>query len=287
MTRAVSTAIDVAVALLLVSAAVGVLVASGTGPPPVPDAGPPAETLATATVSVTYSPGTEQPHGRAGESGRVVGPGSRRARGTLADLLGDAAVENVTLGGTEVTRIDGGFEAAVRRAVANATGRRTAVRATWAPYPGAPVGGVVRAGHRPPPQATVGSVTVTVDSGCPPVATEARRVADEGGFDAVARVVSRAVIRCLFPPRRTVLALVAGDAGEQVTGLRYRRFAALTGAELADAIDRGDVRRANARLTRALADRLAADMRQRFSSPRAAARAVDVATVRVVVRRWD
>lgn len=285
MTRAVSTVVDVALALLLVTAAVGVLVSAGTGTPPSPDAAPAAETLATTSVAVKYSLSPGARHGPADRFGRVDGPGFRRtARGTLVTLLADAAVGNLSVRGTQVTHSGEGFAAATRLAVANATDRRTAVRATWAPYPGAPVSGVVRAGARPPANSTVGAVTVTVDSGCPAVGGEGHGGAH--GFDAVARETARAIVRCQFPPRRTRLALAGDYPVDALVRHRYRRFAALLGADLGGAIASGHVHDANARLTRPLADVLARDLRRRFDSPSAAAGAVDVTTVRVVVRRW-
>lgn len=287
MTRAVSTVLDVAVALLLVSAAVGVLVAEGGGSNPTPDAAPAAETLATGTASLEYTLAPGARHGPADRFHRVGGPGFRRtAHGTLLEHLRDAATGNVTVSGTEVTRTDDGFTARVNRAVAQATARRTAVRATWSPYRGSPVAGAVRVGRGPPPDATTSSVTVAVDSGCPPAAGAARRAAESGGYEAVGRVVARAVVRCLFPVRPTRLALAGDYPVDELTRHRYRRFAGLTGTALGSTIGPRDVDRANARLHRALAARFAADMRARFETPAAAARTVDVDTVRVVVRRW-
>lgn len=275
MSRAVSTVLDVAVALLLVSAAVGVVVAQDRARHTTPDASPAAEALATSTTTVPY---TLDPDGRGDQSVR------RTAHGTLLDLAADAAVRNVSVRASQVSHAADGYEAVVRQAIVNATGRRTTVLATWAPYPGSPVAGTLRAGERPPPAATTAAVAVTVDSGCRPVADGAVAAAADG-FDAVARVVARGVIRCQFPARRTRLALAGDGPMAALVARRYDRMATLTGADTGD-VDPAGVRRANTLLWRALAEGLESDMRARFDSPTAAARAVDVGTVEVVVRRW-
>lgn len=287
MTRAVSTVLDVAVSLLLVSAAVGVVV---TAPEPrrgTPSPAATGETLATATADVEYAltPAPARSPSRV-SFGRTDGPEFRRAaHGTLADLLADAALGNVSVRDREVTRTGDGFERVVRAATRNATGRRAAVRAVWTPYRGAPVVGRMRAGRRPPRDAAVGAITLSVASDCPAARDRALDAANDTGYRGVARAVAASVVACLFPPGRTRLALAGDYPVSALVRHRYARVARLAGTSLPP-LDPGNVTRANRSLVAALASLFRDDMRERFASPSAAARAVHVDEVRVVVRRW-
>jgi hypothetical protein len=289
--------LDALLFCLLVGAAVGTL----SLPADRLDAGSAdaaATTLTTTTASVNY---TLAPGARQADESLVAfpterGPEFRRTdHGTLAALLASAAVGNVTVveppdtSPTELTHASDDHERVVRRAVRNATrgGRRVAVRAVWEPYPGAPVSGRVHVGPRPPPTADVWAVSRAVDSELPSVRERAIATATDHGYDGVARVVADAVVRGLFPPRSTRHALHGDHPVDALVAYRYRRFAELLDARVAGPVSDGESRRANARLRRALADRLADDLRTSFDSPPAAARAVTVGEVRLTVRTWS
>lgn len=173
--RAVSTVLDVSVALLLVGASVLTLLNT---PAPEPD---PAEdraeevatTLAGSTATVRFEDGE----------------GTRTVHGTYTGLLADAAVSNRT-----PTSGRG-----LRTAVANATrpvlggrGWRAQVVATWRPFEGADDVAQVRVGSTPPVGVDVHAATMAVPSGFDPVRDEARIAAERDGFDGVAAVLAKA-----------------------------------------------------------------------------------------------
>ena len=293
--RAVSTVLDTGVFLLLVGAAMLTL-AVPAGPLPFADADaadPTADVLATSTADVQYSlaPGARQADEELVSFPRTGGPAfDRTAHGTLADHLGTATVETLTVDGRRVTHTGDGF----RTAVANAT--RTAlrgrdhlaqVRAVWEPYPDAPMRGEVTVGRSPPPATTVHAATLTVDSGLPAARQQARTVAASGSYASVAEAVAVRVVDGLFPPEAAEDALLGDYPVDRLVAYRYRQMGRLLGANVTAAVRANDVERANAALTDSLADRLAADMRTQFESPAAAAERVRVGTVRVTVRTWS
>ncbi|MFB6142082.1 MAG: hypothetical protein ABEJ30_01920 [Halorientalis sp.] len=293
--RAVSTVLDTGLFLLLVGAAmltltlpVGTLptadaaVADGTG-----------DVIATTTADVRYTlaPGGSEVNGSVVAFPDASGPGFRRtAHGTLATHLAAAAVASLTVGGERVSHSRDGFRDAVRNATAAAVRNRdqlVRVRAVWRPYPGAPVRGVVHVGPRPPPSVAVHTATLTVDSGLPATRGAAVAAAASGGYQAVGRTVSRHVVAGLFPPNATRSALLGDYPTEHLAASRYHRLAAALGANLGSAVRRDDPASANTALTSALGARFAADMRERFRSPAAAANRVAVGTVRITVRTWS
>lgn len=294
--RAVSTALDVVLAVVIVSGALVVLAGVGGGPPAnhgTDAADGTAELLGATTASVNY---TLSPGARHADARDVVafddtgGPEFRRhEHGTLAELLGRATVEDAALDGRELSRSDDDFERAVRAAVRDALAgvdARVQVRAVWQPYRGAPLSGRVVVGDAPPGDTTVHAATVRVPSSLPATRDRARRVAGRG-YDAVAMAVADGTIRGLFTPEETWLALRADYPVAHLATYRYRRVAGLLGVEVAEPLSTYDVSAANKRLTAALAERFERDMRERFESPGAAARSVATGEVVVVVRTWS
>ena len=289
MSRAISTVVDVTAFLLLVGAAVAVMVSgsavetAGTGNP----AAERAELLASSTASVEYAlePSGEPP----GWTTDVAASHRRTAHGTLAELLGEAAMSRVTVSGHRLSRAGVGFE----RAVANATRTRlrertfrTAVRARWEPYRDAPMIATTRVGERPPPSSDVDAATLSVPSPAPSVRKEAYRAADRSGYDGVATVVAGAVVEGLFPPRQAQFALDGDYPADRLMTNRYRRLGRLTRAGRLP-VESNATTELNARLTDALAARLESDMRDRFGSPQAAANAVRTGEITITVRTWD
>ena len=289
MTRAMSTVADVTVFLLFVGAAAGTLV-SGVGvEKPAATTNPAAEqasTLATSTASVEYD--------------LVVPPSDRRtppdnatrrertSHGTVAELLGEAAMSGITVDGERVSSAGTDFEsrvAAATRDRLHSRGHRTSVRVTWAPYPGSPVSGEYRVGDRPPDSVDVRAATVTVPSGMENVSQPAHEAAKTNGYDGVATVVARSVIDGLFPPTQSRYALRGDYPSDVLLAARYERMADLTGTSVA--VERQSAVEMNRDLTAALAARLQTDLRSRYDSPADAARAVRVSRVRVTVRTWS
>jgi hypothetical protein len=288
--RAVSTLVDAAAFLLLVSAAVGTLALPAVAPERPPAAGASVERLSTVTANPHYSlaPGAREANESLVAFEHTEGPEfDRVAHGSVASLLADAAVGNVAVDGRELTRADDGFERAVRAAARDATTRRVRLGAVWTPYPGSPVRGTLAAGPRPPADAQVGVRTLVVDSGVPAVRERARAAARTDGYEGVARAVARATVRGLFPPGEMRLALRGDYPVSALARYRYLRGGRLLDADVRESVDAVEPRRANERLSRALAARLERDMRSRFETPGAAARAVRTGEVRIVVRRWE
>jgi len=289
MSRATSTVVDVTAFLLLVGAAIAVVVNGAAVEQPT--TGNPAaertELLTTSTASVEYAltvPGDPPPWTTNARAARL-----RTAHGTLAELLAEAAMGRVAYEGHRLSRAGVEFEAGVATTTRNRLherGRRTAVRAHWEPYRGAPLNATMRVGERPPPGADVDAATTTVASPSPAVSERAHRAATEGGYSAVAAVVAGATIEGLFPPQRAQLALDGDYPEGRLMRHRYRRLGALTrtGQLSVRSTPAGEL---NANLAAALAGRFESDMRSRFDSPEAAADAVDTGTVTITVRTWE
>lgn len=285
MTRGISTVLDAAVFLLLVSLAATTLVVP-TGPAPAPSDEPAATVVARTTAAVDYSlaPGAR---GAPDRFPRVDGTFERHASGRLAALLARAAVRNATVDGTQLTRASDGYERAVAAAVGNATGPRTTVVAAWRPFPGAGVRGQVRAGATPPPDASVAAATLTVETRGGDARARALAAADRSGYAGVARVLAAATVRTLLPREGMANALAADYPTDRLAVRRYRRAGDLFGVHLDDAVVAGDAAAANDRLRAAVATRFERRLRAQFDSPSAAARRVRAGRVDIVVRRWS
>lgn len=289
--RAVSTVVDVALCLLLISAAIGTLGlpdGPSTERPARPAPAATAEALTTGSVSVAYeldTGGLVGPDGSGGDTGET----DRVAHGSYAALLAEAAVENATLDGRPLSDASDGFERGVAAAVSNATratGGRTRVEAAWTPYPGAPTRGVASAGPRPPQNGPTAAARVTVPSRFSAPDERLRRAARRNGYAGVARVLADVTVEGWFPPEDARLALRGDFPVDALLERRYRRTATALGTTVSGPVRAVEPRRANARLRSALARLFEADLRTRFDSPTAAADAVRVSEVSVVVTTW-
>jgi len=288
MTRATSTVVDVTLFLLFVGAAAGAVVNGATVESP--DAGNAAnegaELLATSTAGVEYrlDPAGDPPRWTT----NATASHRRTAHGTVAELLGDAAMSRVRIDGQRLSAAGRGFETGV----ANLTRKRlrgwhhrSSVRARWVPYEGAPVNATIRVGERPPPSKDVRAATLTVPSPTASVRTEVMRAADRDGYDGVARVVAGAVVDGLFPPVAARLALEGEYPSRRLVRTRYRRAEAVLGAAVS--VRAGATERMNDELTAALTERFERDMRERFDSPAAAAGTVSTGEITITVRTWS
>ncbi|KAA9396821.1 hypothetical protein Har1130_03135 [Haloarcula sp. CBA1130] len=283
-----SAVADVTVFLLLVGVAAGTLV-SGVGvekPATTNPAAEQASTLATSTASVEYNlvvPASDRRKPPDHTTRR-----QRTSHGTVAELLGEAAMSGVTVDGKRVSRAGTDFEshiAAATRDRLHSRGHRTSVRVTWEPYPGAPVSGEYRVGDRPPDTVDVRAATITVPSGMGNVSQQAREAAKTNGYDGVATVVARSVVDGLFPPAQSRYALRGDYPSDVLMAARYERMASLTGTTVA--VARQSTVEMNRDLTAALAAQLQTDMRSRYDTPADAARSLRVSRVRVTVRTWS
>jgi len=291
--RAISTVVDTTVFLLLLGGAVATLVI-GTGsvgaPPATGDpADETAQQLVTTTQSIEYVLRPTENESDGIDYDEATTDFGRSAHGTTAGLLAAAARASVTLNGQRLTPASTGFTNRVRsetRALVQRRDTAVAITVHWEPYTDAPIDGRLRVGPTPPARADVRAATLTVDSGLEPTRERALDIADENGTSGVARVVAASIVDGFFPPEETRVALRGDAPVDTLTAHRYRRVARLTDARLLDIGD-ASIRPMNDELTDALAQRLATDMRSRFSSPQAAARAVRTGETEIVVRTWS
>jgi hypothetical protein len=283
--RGSSATLDVVLFVVLVGAAVTVLGgAQPTDPAMDRVAEETGDVLATATTTVTVP--------RSGSLNGDTVTVERQAHGTYAELLAAAAVADPTVDGdgAGLTGAGDGLTQRVRTATRRALGTGDAnveVRAVWRPYRGSALGDRVVVGDSPPRDASVSLATATVGSGFPNATSRALEAADETGFPGVARVVSGAVIRGLFPPVSTHDAFHSEGPDRVLAVDRYRHAASVLGVDIGTTLREGDITAANRKLSTALAATLRGDLRRRYESPAAAARAVCIHRVRILVRTWS
>ena len=292
-----SAVVDASLCLLLVSAAaLSVAIVERPAPESAVDADAEgradavAESLATTTAAVNYTlaPGARRATGTEVRFPRTGGPEFRRYdHGSVAGMLVDAAVANVTVDGRPLAHARDDYVRGVRNATRTATpSAGVRVVAVWRPYPGASLEGRVTVGPRPPADATVHAATLALPSGIRPTRTAAVDASGRG-FDAVAAVVAERTVDGLFPPDDLRYALRADYPVSALARHRYRRAGRLLGADVDESVTTEGTRRANDGLATALAERVEGELRGEFDSPRAAARAVDASRVVVVVRTWQ
>jgi hypothetical protein len=275
--RGVSTVLDVALFLLLVSAAV-LSVATAAGDAGTTDSAARDEatvaTLATTTATVRYELGVDE---------RTNEPLTRVTHGSLAELLAEATVASAgTNPGDVRSPYAARFVAAVAEAVRPVLDGRTQVGATWTPYPGSTLAGRVSVGPVPPPDATVHAATLTVDSGFPAVRTPASAASPD--YRTVAESVATPLVDGLFPVRSTDVVLAGDGADATVTRAQFDAVRSAYGSNAT--LDDGVVHARND-LTAAVTDRTEQELRREFETPGDAAAAVRLDRVTVVVRTWS
>lgn len=276
--RGISTAVDVALFLLLVSAAVTMLVYGLEGEED--DCADPeriAETLAATTTAVEY---TLEPIADRDDTGTFDDADfeseayERVGHGPVAGLLAEAAVTNVRIEGERLTHAGEDFEDAVERnALSTLEGEPDVhVFATWKPYEGASIEGQASAGRTPPPDVDVSTATMTVSSGLAPV--DERAVAagyDADGFEGASRPIANAIVEGYLPAEESQFALERQGIDRALVVYRYQRFADVLEVDL-DA-EEGSLSRsgadavaANERLAEELATIIAADLEDTLES---------------------
>lgn len=307
--RAISTVVDVSMALLLISASLivlGVFLLDGQPEQNRLEGERVANTLSstTATANYTLAPVTTDPAFPG--SGYAPATLERQRYGTAASLLADAAVTSVRIDGQPLTRERIDFNDSVRGNVRDLlTGIETDARvvALWRPFDGASIQGNVTAGPQLPGDADVQTATVTVSSGVPAV-NESRVEAafgPSGDFEAVADLIADAMVRGYFPPAASQLELERDRFERDLLVYRYRRLASIVSSEAdpnLDATDptnplsrRGaDATAVNDRLVDGLAEIVEADLRSTFEpdvSGETLAEAVSTDEVTLTVYVWQ
>jgi hypothetical protein len=284
----VNAAVDAAVCLLLVGAAVygvsSIPAPIDTGDPGRADAVAEALATSTATVNYTLRPGAGPVRGPAAAFPRERGPGFRRTtHGTFAGLLARASVATAGFEGVPLTGSQSGFGVAVGEAVVSRFGAsRVRVDAAWRPYPGASVGGSVGAGPTPPATATVHAATLSVPSGVAPLGPAAAT-----DFETLSVAVSERIVEAFVPAETARLALRGDYPVSSLMWHRYGRLGYELGVPVEADLRAGNTTALNRRLVAALAPAVESELRERFESPAAAASAVEVHRVRIVVRAWS
>ncbi|WP_255191039.1 DUF7284 family protein [Natronobeatus ordinarius] len=262
--RAISTVMDVALALLIVSTSVlliGVYLHSDDESIGGDRGDHAIQTLSGSTVTITYDLRAENEAGNAttdskhydhpdldpdeiGELYQIT------TYGSAADLLGEAALVNLQINDTKPFAygydVERSVDAAIRDRLVGSEGRTYAI-ATWEPYEGASINGTATAGDRPPRTADVSSSTMAVSSTVPPV--EAKTLAEsfvdgqersasrsgiEDGFDLVGEDIAHATVEGYFPPEATQYTLESTLTENSMTLYNYRTLADATGADVED-----------------------------------------------------
>jgi hypothetical protein len=282
-----STVLDGVLCLLLISAAV-VTVTTATPAEPT-DGGRAANvaaTLTATTASVNYTLTPRAETTSVDVSRRAAGL-DRTTHGTLAELLGRAAVARIEVGDERLWHARDGFGRAVVRIVRGAVrANHTQITAIWRPYPESSIEGRLVVGDAPPPDRPVHVATVETSSGLPKTRDASRRAARSNGVDGVADAVAGGIVRGFFPATHTRIAAGGSSPSAALVRHRYRRLASHLGVTRSPRLAEGGVDGANARLESALSERVAHDLRATDTSATVAAEGVRLGRVRIVVRTW-
>lgn len=252
--RGISTVLDVALALVLVTTSIGVigiyLHEEQTAYEP-DVAGQTAESLTGSTVSITISRSSARntdafPSEEFSENfdDPITDSDLRRvSHGSASGQLADAALASVEINGNVVTNVGESVEAGVAGPMlANLAGasRDAFVVATWEPYDGARISGAGTVGGPPPVDRDLSSATITVPSGLPELSDEeVAKAFRSDGRSGVATLVATAIVDGYLPPEDAQRALEGQGVERAMTVYRYERFAAGIGpsVDFVDSVD--------------------------------------------------
>lgn len=260
--RAISTVMDVSIAMLLISASIvviGLYLTSGTASHNPETADQTVQTLTASTVSVSYSVKaveTDDPAFPYDLEDEAIADDdfNRVSHGPAAGHLADGAVTNVEIDDQQVTAEGEDFEDAVDGAIQGSlvgASHHARVIAVWEPYDGASISGTATAGRSPPPDTDLSSVTLTVPSGTDAIDDDELVTAfkQRPHYEPVAEIIARTIVEQYFPPAATQQTLEQQGVDRAVTVYRYEQFdAALDGeANFRDPSDEySDLNRINA-----------------------------------------
>ncbi|AEH37556.1 DUF7284 family protein [Halopiger xanaduensis] len=291
--RAISTVMDVSLALLLISASVlliGVHLSRDDSSVDRDRGDRSYQTVTGSTVTITYDLRAENESGVAAvdETDQFDVPDGyepdeapdayRVTRyGPASGLLVEAAIVNVDYDGTRPFayghEVEASVDAAIQRQLVGADDSIYVV-ATWEPYEDSSFGGTATSGDRPAQSVAVSSASGTVSTTMAGADYEEIAAAyHEGqrtsgdGLEAAANALASTIIEAMFPVAETQYALESTRTENAVTTYDYRKLAlALDGAELRDDVNEEIVgsnpnaERANELLADALAETVAEDM---------------------------
>ncbi|SIR85879.1 DUF7284 family protein [Natronorubrum daqingense] len=255
--RGVSTVIDVALALLLISASVmivGYYLATTADESPVDSHGHETtgagqthggeslsaaqmtDVLSESTISVTYS--IEDIRDEDEFSEPVItndNTYSRTDHGSPLGLLADAAVMNYQIDGKSVVAYSDAYEEAVDWSIREnlvGTEQDFYVVAEWEPYADATINGTATAGTRPPANADVSSTSTTVSSGVSPIDDshfQDYQIDDNESSAVAATVIGKEIVDGFFPPESSQYALEDQGINREQTVYQYQSMAEAVG----------------------------------------------------------
>ncbi|MBZ6493601.1 DUF7284 family protein [Natrinema longum] len=265
--RGISTVMDVSLALLIISATVlliGLYLQSDDDPIDGDRGDQALQTLSGSTVTITYDVSEENESGYAAtDSDHYDTPDDLEpddvnelyeitTYGSATDLLGEAAMTNLQIEGTELFAyghdVERSVDGAIRGRLVGSEGTVYAV-ATWEPYDGASINGTATAGERPPRTEDVSSSTTEVSATVRSVDSERlatlfeqgeeaspHRSEIDDGFDLVGEEIASAMVEGYFPPEQTQYTLESSLMEHAVTLYNYRRIADAAAVDIEDDI---------------------------------------------------
>jgi hypothetical protein len=306
--RGVSTVADVSLALFLIVAAVGVLVAftetdqRAHEPLETDHTG---QTLAASTMNTSYnvSAAVETYYQNYRPTANPYDEQEMRriSHGPMVTQVADIAATTLVIDGELLTKEATDYERAVETQLeTRLVGSQfdTSVSAYWRPLPGVDMYSETTVGQQAPPTADVSTTTMTVSSGMPDARADAlAAVEGERDYEAVAQAVADAIVRGQFPPLETQRALERSGIDYVLTSYRYRRMATILdgNASTLEANNwltpaSANATAANTYLRRQLAATLEAKLdalhHDGYESAYEAARAVSTGTITVTIRTW-
>lgn len=312
-TRAVSTVVDVALALLLVTASIATMVVflgNDDQPTETRNADELAQTLSATTISADYS--LERLKDKSAFEEEPHFSYERTAHGPAISLMSDAATSSLTFDTPSgngrlnpaseayVSAIEGGVNDRITGASENAH-----VVAIWRPYNESDIEGRVDTGPEPPAGADISTTTLRVDSAFDSITdAEVERAYGSGVNDKrpVARLVAESMVDGLFPSTETQLAIERRGFSGALARYRYIRlgeilrtydetssFAYTEGAfyEVYNR-DNADADQANEDLVDALTEVILAELEEKYPDASAGtlADAISTGDVIIVIQTW-
>jgi hypothetical protein len=307
-TRAVSTVVDVSIALLVVVVSIALVVGAldGGGSTHEPATAPQtAETLGSSTFAVNYS---LEPALAAADSEWVDDPGEydddELVRTTHAPALGHlarAALLSVGVGAgdDQDQLVPLGYESRLDERLQTAlvaSSFETNVTAIWEPFDDASLGGTVSVGQQPPHWADTSLVRMTVPSGLASVREEAlAAVGADDDYGVVADIVARAYVDGRFPLPETQRVLERDGPERDFAVYRYLQTVDLvSGADrehpaIDDNLEReeADAAEINDHLVDRLGAQIETELAAAFDTASDAAAAVSTGELTVSITTWN
>lgn len=266
-TRAISTVMDVSLALLIISATVlmvGLYLHNDSTSIDGNRGDHALQTLSGSTVTFTYDLSAKNEAGYAAtdsehyelpdefDENEVGELYEITTYGSATSHLGDAALTSIRIDDEQVFHygheVERSVEAAIQGRSVGSEGHMYTI-ATWEPYRGSEITGTVTVGDPPTELDDVSSSTLEVSGNIEPVDSEylatlfeqgedssPDRSSVDDGFDLVGQEIAQAVIDGYFPPKKTQYTLESSLTENAVTLYNYRRMAETANVDIEDQI---------------------------------------------------